>query len=87
MFLSSEASLSAWPAGTRLGRDHSGDWILSSLTEPGPIAIEPCSGSHAAVLTVLVNLPRENSGVPPPGQSGKIPQDPLEAWWSYSQNA
>uniref|UniRef100_A0AAR2J9J2 Attractin-like 1a n=1 Tax=Pygocentrus nattereri TaxID=42514 RepID=A0AAR2J9J2_PYGNA len=39
-------------------------------TEPGPIAIEPCSGSRAAVLTVLVNLPRENSGVPPPGQSG-----------------
>ncbi|KAL7889303.1 hypothetical protein AOLI_G00015610 [Acnodon oligacanthus] len=41
-------------------------------TEPGPIAIEPCSGSRAAVLTVLVNLPRENSGVPPPGQSAQV---------------
>lgn len=38
---------------------------------PKPIAIEPCSGNKAAVLTVFLCLPRGSSGVPPPGQSGK----------------
>lgn len=38
---------------------------------PKPIAIEPCSGNRAAVLTVFLCLPRGPSGVPPPGQSGK----------------
>lgn len=38
---------------------------------PKPIAIEPCSGNRAAVLTVFLCLPRGASGVPPPGQSGK----------------
>lgn len=38
---------------------------------PKPIAIEPCSGNRAAVLTVFLCLPRGSSGVPPPGQSGK----------------
>ncbi|XP_043911831.1 attractin-like protein 1 [Protopterus annectens] len=37
---------------------------------PKPIAIEPCSGSKAAVLTVFICLPRGSSGVPAPGQSG-----------------
>uniref|UniRef100_A0A674JWL0 Attractin-like protein 1 n=1 Tax=Terrapene triunguis TaxID=2587831 RepID=A0A674JWL0_9SAUR len=37
---------------------------------PKPIAIEPCSGNKAAVLTVFLCLPRGSSGVPPPGQSG-----------------
>lgn len=37
---------------------------------PKPIAIEPCSGNRAAVLTVFLCLPRGPSGVPPPGQSG-----------------
>ncbi|XP_066535250.1 attractin-like protein 1 [Hoplias malabaricus] len=41
-------------------------------TMPGPIAIEPCAGNRAAVLTVLFNLPRETSGVPPPGQSDRM---------------
>uniref|UniRef100_A0A4W4EMR1 Attractin-like 1b n=1 Tax=Electrophorus electricus TaxID=8005 RepID=A0A4W4EMR1_ELEEL len=37
---------------------------------PKPVALEPCSGGKAAVLTVLICLPRGPSGVPPPGQSG-----------------
>ncbi|XP_077114034.1 attractin-like protein 1 isoform X1 [Ranitomeya variabilis] len=37
---------------------------------PKPIAIEPCSGNKAAVLTVFLCLPRGLAGVPPPGQSG-----------------
>ncbi|GAA6110284.1 attractin-like protein 1 [Tachysurus ichikawai] len=48
--------------------------ILSSLQDPKappkPIALEPCSGGKAAVLTVLLCLPRGPSGFPPPGQSG-----------------
>uniref|UniRef100_A0A8C4ZJK4 Attractin-like 1a n=1 Tax=Gadus morhua TaxID=8049 RepID=A0A8C4ZJK4_GADMO len=38
---------------------------------PKPIAIEPCWGSRASVLTVLLYLPRLPSGIPPPGQSGR----------------
>ena len=38
---------------------------------PKPIAIEPCAGNRAAVLTVFLCLPRGSSGAPPPGQSGK----------------
>ncbi|KAM6956454.1 attractin-like protein 1 [Aplochiton taeniatus] len=37
---------------------------------PKPIAMEPCWGSKAGVLTVLLRLPRVPSGTPPPGQSG-----------------
>uniref|UniRef100_A0AAQ5ZB26 Attractin-like 1a n=1 Tax=Amphiprion ocellaris TaxID=80972 RepID=A0AAQ5ZB26_AMPOC len=37
---------------------------------PKPIAMEPCWGSGAGVLTVLLYLPRVPSGIPPPGQSG-----------------
>ncbi|XP_034040368.1 attractin-like protein 1 isoform X2 [Thalassophryne amazonica] len=37
---------------------------------PKPITMEPCWGSRAAVLTVLLSLPRIPSGIPPPGQSG-----------------
>uniref|UniRef100_A0A672H204 Attractin like 1 n=1 Tax=Salarias fasciatus TaxID=181472 RepID=A0A672H204_SALFA len=37
---------------------------------PKPIAMEPCWGSKAGVLTVLLYLPRVPSGIPPPGQSG-----------------
>ncbi|XP_056152628.1 attractin-like protein 1 isoform X1 [Lampris incognitus] len=37
---------------------------------PKPIAMEPCSGGKAAVLTVLMCLPSGPSGLPPPGQSG-----------------
>uniref|UniRef100_A0A8C4XN88 Attractin like 1 n=1 Tax=Falco tinnunculus TaxID=100819 RepID=A0A8C4XN88_FALTI len=40
------------------------------LGAPKPIAIEPCSGNRAAVLTVFLCLPRGSSGIPPPGQSG-----------------
>uniref|UniRef100_A0A667XK16 Attractin-like 1a n=1 Tax=Myripristis murdjan TaxID=586833 RepID=A0A667XK16_9TELE len=38
-------------------------------TVPKPIAMEPCWGSRAGVLTVLLCLPRVPSGIPPPGQS------------------
>ncbi|XP_033836080.1 attractin-like protein 1 [Periophthalmus magnuspinnatus] len=37
---------------------------------PNPIAVEPCWGSRAGVLTLLLNLPRVRTGTPPPGQSG-----------------
>ncbi|KAG7262759.1 hypothetical protein CRUP_030737 [Coryphaenoides rupestris] len=37
---------------------------------PKPIAVEPCLGGKAAVLTVLVKLPAGPLGLPPPGQSG-----------------
>ncbi|XP_029953721.1 attractin-like protein 1 [Salarias fasciatus] len=39
---------------------------------PKPVAMEPCSGGKAAVLTVLMRLPSGPSGLPPPGQSGII---------------
>uniref|UniRef100_A0A674PAF1 Attractin like 1 n=1 Tax=Takifugu rubripes TaxID=31033 RepID=A0A674PAF1_TAKRU len=39
---------------------------------PKPIAMEPCWGSRAGVLTVLLYLPRVPSGIPPPGQSGMV---------------
>uniref|UniRef100_A0A674NJ52 Attractin like 1 n=1 Tax=Takifugu rubripes TaxID=31033 RepID=A0A674NJ52_TAKRU len=45
------------------------------LMQPGapkPVAMEPCSGGKAAVLTVLLHLPSGPSGLPPPGQSGLI---------------
>uniref|UniRef100_A0A8D3BX29 Attractin-like 1b n=1 Tax=Scophthalmus maximus TaxID=52904 RepID=A0A8D3BX29_SCOMX len=45
---------------------------LSSQGVPKPVAMEPCSGGKAAVLTVLVRLPSGPTGLPPPGQSGLI---------------
>ncbi|XP_041829617.1 attractin-like protein 1 [Melanotaenia boesemani] len=39
---------------------------------PKPVALEPCCGGKAAVLTVLMCLPSGPSGLPPPGQSGLI---------------
>uniref|UniRef100_A0A673AYI4 Attractin-like 1b n=1 Tax=Sphaeramia orbicularis TaxID=375764 RepID=A0A673AYI4_9TELE len=47
----------------------------TELLQPGapkPVAMEPCSGGKAAVLTVLMRLPSGPSGLPPPGQSGLI---------------
>lgn len=38
---------------------------------PKPIALEPCFGNKAAVLSIFVRLPRGTGGIPPPGQSGK----------------
>ncbi|XP_053720567.1 attractin-like protein 1 isoform X1 [Synchiropus splendidus] len=48
--------------------------ILHSMPDglPKPVAMEPCSGGKAAVLTVLIHLPSGPSGFPPPGQSGII---------------
>lgn len=47
------------------------DLIGGSIkTIPKPIALEPCFGSKAAVLSVFVRLPRGSGGIPPPGQSG-----------------
>ncbi|KAK4819163.1 hypothetical protein QYF61_025978 [Mycteria americana] len=40
------------------------------MTVPKPIALEPCFGNKAAVLSVFVRLPRGLGGIPPPGQSG-----------------
>ncbi|XP_048060135.1 attractin isoform X1 [Megalobrama amblycephala] len=37
---------------------------------PKPIALEPCFGNKAAVLSIFVRLPRSPGGIPPPGQSG-----------------
>lgn len=45
--------------------------LISPQGPPKPVAVEPCSGGKAAVLTVLLCLPRVASGVPPPGQSGQ----------------
>ncbi|XP_067099058.1 attractin isoform X1 [Osmerus mordax] len=39
-------------------------------TVPKPIALEPCFGNKAAVLSIFVRLPRGSRGIPPPGQSG-----------------
>uniref|UniRef100_A0AAY5L7C5 Attractin n=1 Tax=Esox lucius TaxID=8010 RepID=A0AAY5L7C5_ESOLU len=39
-------------------------------TVPKPIALEPCYGNKAAVLSIFVRLPRGLGGIPPPGQSG-----------------
>uniref|UniRef100_A0A2R8ZWK9 Attractin n=1 Tax=Pan paniscus TaxID=9597 RepID=A0A2R8ZWK9_PANPA len=47
------------------------DLIGGSIkTVPKPIALEPCFGNKAAVLSVFVRLPRGLGGIPPPGQSG-----------------
>ncbi|XP_073442856.1 attractin [Dendrobates tinctorius] len=42
----------------------------SVKTVPKPIALEPCCGNKAAVLSIFVRLPRGLGGIPPPGQSG-----------------
>lgn len=63
-FVSNGDVLKEWHISTRL---------VSPQGPPKPVAVEPCSGSKAAVLTVLLCLPRGASGVPPPGQSGQYP--------------
>uniref|UniRef100_A0A673ZDZ3 Attractin like 1 n=1 Tax=Salmo trutta TaxID=8032 RepID=A0A673ZDZ3_SALTR len=54
-----------------VGVDQEQEELLQGLVEgvPKPIAVEPCWGSRAGVLTVLMCLPRVPSGIPPPGQS------------------
>ncbi|KAL7877625.1 hypothetical protein SRHO_G00042680 [Serrasalmus rhombeus] len=37
---------------------------------PKPIALEPCFGNKAAVLSIFIRLPRGPDGIPTPGQSG-----------------
>ncbi|XP_061822707.2 attractin-like protein 1 [Nerophis lumbriciformis] len=39
---------------------------------PKPVAMEPCSGGKAGVLTVLMRLPSGPTNLPPPGQSGLV---------------
>ncbi|XP_057681701.1 attractin-like protein 1 [Corythoichthys intestinalis] len=48
--------------------------MLQPLSDgaPKPVAMEPCSGGKAAVLTVLMRLPSGPANLPPPGQSGLI---------------
>uniref|UniRef100_A0A668A0F9 Attractin like 1 n=1 Tax=Myripristis murdjan TaxID=586833 RepID=A0A668A0F9_9TELE len=53
-------------------RGENTDFLFSFQGPPKPIAMEPCSGGKAAVLTVLMCLPSGPSGLPPPGQSGLI---------------
>lgn len=43
-----------------------------SQSVPKPIALEPCFGNKAAVLSIFVRLPRSPGGIPPPGQSGGL---------------
>lgn len=50
----------------------------SPQTVPKPIALEPCFGNKAAVLSVFVRLPRGLGGIPPPGQSGE--EHPCLGW-------
>ncbi|KAL8206545.1 UNVERIFIED_CONTAM: hypothetical protein K2H54_008397 [Gekko kuhli] len=45
-------------------------YLSEPVTVPKPIALEPCFGNKAAVLSVFVRLPRGLGGIPPPGQSG-----------------
>ncbi len=52
-------------------RWHISSPLISPQGPPKPVAAEPCSGGKAAVLTVLMCLPRGASGFPPPGQSGQ----------------
>lgn len=48
-----------------------GNFVFFRQTVPKPIALEPCFGNKAAVLSVFVRLPRGLGGIPPPGQSGE----------------
>lgn len=51
---------------------------------PSPIALEPCSGNRAAVLSLLVRLPTCDEAYAPSGQSGKI-WLPVSSW-SWRRN-
>uniref|UniRef100_A0A8C6WF45 Attractin n=1 Tax=Neogobius melanostomus TaxID=47308 RepID=A0A8C6WF45_9GOBI len=44
--------------------------LIGGNSIPKPIALEPCFGNKAAVLSIFVRLPRGTGGIPPPGQSG-----------------
>uniref|UniRef100_A0A665W1W8 Attractin-like 1b n=1 Tax=Echeneis naucrates TaxID=173247 RepID=A0A665W1W8_ECHNA len=51
---------------------------------PKPVAMEPCSGGKAAVLTVLMRLPSGSLGLPPPGQSGTVTTQTLHVCLSLN---
>lgn len=51
---------------------------------PKPVAMEPCSGGKAAVLTVLMRLPSGPSDLPPPGQSGNTHKKHITVGVCYS---
>lgn len=40
----------------------------SIISNPSPIALEPCSNGKAAILTLLIQLPTGNQSVPQPGE-------------------
>ena len=44
---------------------------------PSPIALEPCCGSRAAVLSLLVQLPTGTELYTPVGHPGELPLLPL----------
>lgn len=56
--------------------------IFFPQSVPKPIALEPCFGNKAAVLSIFVRLPRGTGGIPPPGQSGKT--QPLKSFTCFS---
>jgi len=37
---------------------------------PSPIALEPCHGNRAAVLSLLITMPTGSASFAPPGQTG-----------------
>lgn len=43
---------------------------LLQQINPSPIALEPCSGNRAAVLSLLVQLPTGGEPFTPPGHPG-----------------
>ncbi|KAL0595359.1 LOW QUALITY PROTEIN: Attractin [Plecturocebus cupreus] len=53
--------------------------LWKGVTVPKPIALEPCFGNKAAVLSVFVRLPRGLGGIPPPGQSD-VDEQHLDMW-------
>lgn len=52
--------------------DEAGRWKKRRKQAPSPIALEPCSGNRAAVLSLLVRMPVGDEPYTPPGQSGML---------------
>uniref|UniRef100_A0A3Q2Z0Z0 Attractin n=1 Tax=Hippocampus comes TaxID=109280 RepID=A0A3Q2Z0Z0_HIPCM len=61
-----------WPIKIQFDATNSFLYLIGGNVKcvPKPIALEPCFGNKAAVLSIFVRLPRGSGGIPPPGQSG-----------------
>lgn len=46
--------------------------VLFMQDSPSPIALEPCCGNRAAVLSLLIRMPTGGEMYTPSGQSGKF---------------